>query len=478
MINFNESRTLPMKRRSFTFLITYFFTFLTIVSYSQEFEMPGYISDLSACDFDNNGALDILVTCPYTDTLVMLYNNGFGGFENNAYEISALHAICGCVDEDSVPDLIAGVGQHYFYKSNGDRTFENGVPILTFSGTITVYGLIDLNDDGWNDLLYTNTSDEYWGIYKNNGNLTFTNEIIQSGSSTTFPAAGLITDDSLPDIVLTYSAFDRSSVNINNGNFNFTEVVLEQTFIGQAFVMNIDNLGTDDFAFANYYTKTVPLYKFIGNDQFEFQSNFYAEGTYPLSSFLPADFNQDGYDDFAITRGDWWNSSDSLYIYLNDHNWSFNLHQILYIGIQTWFKSCASDLNGDAFPDIYMKGCNGSNILTILWNNGNGFFSFENPVGIYEQSRRNHLLRIFPNPFTNQINVEVIPNLNDGVSITISNIYGSTVKTFIITETELSANQTITWDGYNDNKVLCTAGIYIVTVRSDSIQFSQKVLKY
>jgi hypothetical protein len=33
------------------------------LSFSQEFEMPGYISDLSACDFDINGAQDILVVC-------------------------------------------------------------------------------------------------------------------------------------------------------------------------------------------------------------------------------------------------------------------------------------------------------------------------------------------------------------------------------------------------------------------------------
>lgn len=196
--------------------------FQTKETISQEYEMPGGISDLSTCDFDSNGALDILVTCPYVGTLVILFNNGFGGFEFNYYEITALHAICGCVDEDSIPDLIAGVVQHYYYKSNGDGTFENGLSILTFSGSITVYGLVDLNYDGWNDLLYTNTSDEYWGIFKNNGDLIFTNDIIQSGSSTTDPAVGLITDDSLPDIVLAYSSFNRTSVNINSGNFDFT----------------------------------------------------------------------------------------------------------------------------------------------------------------------------------------------------------------------------------------------------------------
>jgi hypothetical protein len=287
-----------------------YFTFLLLVIlpfegiFSQEFEMPGYISDINSCDFDLNGGEDILVTCPYVDTLVILFNNGYGEFESYYFDLTSLHAICGCVDEDSIPDLIAGAGQMYFFKGNGDYSFEDGVPVFTLSGTNSIYGLVDMNSDGWNDLVYTNTSSEFWAILKNNGNVIFTNEIMQTGSSTTMPGVGFITDDSLRDVVLSYSAFNRSSVNVNDGNFDFTEVIIEETFIGEAFVMNLDDQGTDDFAFVNYYTKTVPLFKYIGDDQFELQSNYYAEGTYPISSFLSADFNQDGYDDFAITRGD------------------------------------------------------------------------------------------------------------------------------------------------------------------------------
>jgi hypothetical protein len=479
--NLNEMQNAKCKMRIWIhFILVAFLLTQYTIALSQEFEMPGYISDLTACDFDNNGAFDILVACPYADTLVILFNNGSGAFDIIYYDIISLHAICGCVDQDGIPDFIAGVGQQYFYKSNGDRTFENGLPILTLSGTVTVYGLVDLNNDEWNDLLYTNTSDEYWGIFKNNGNLTFTNEIIQSGSSTTNPAVGLITNDSLPDIVLTYSAFDRSSVNVNNGNFNFTEVILEETFIGEAFVMNIDNQGTDDFAFANYYTKTIPLYKFIGNNQFELQSNFYAEGTYPISSFLPADFNQDGYDDFAITRGDWWNSSDSLYIYFNDQNWSFYLHQIFYVGYLGFFNLKSADLNGDSFPDLYMSGAgtNGNKTLKLLWNDGTGLFSENNPVNILEQGFVNYSLTIFPNPFKTSVHIKIGNNITDRLTINISNIYGITLKSFSISENEIVNKHTIVWDGYDENLNSCSPGIYIVTARSNSNQISKKIIKY
>jgi hypothetical protein len=484
MTNFNNSRTLPMKRKYFILLIIVILILSNGKGFAQDFTLPAFIDDITSCDIDLDGDTDILCICQILnydeDSIFIFINNGIGVFQKISYLYPNVNFIlCDCVNEDSFPDIVSRYGPNIYYIPNyGTSGLGLIVPIIDLSGTLDVCKIVDVNLDNLNDIIYTHTSDEYWGIIKNNGDLTFTNKIIQSGSSTTNPGVGFITDDSQQDIVLTYSAFDRSSVNVNDGNFNFTEVVLEETFIGEAFVMDIDNEGTDDFAFANYYTKTVPLYKFTGNNQFELQSNFYAEGTYPLSSFLPADFNQDGFDDFAITRGDWWNSSDSLYIYLNDHNWSFNLNQILYIGVQTWYKSCTTDLNGDEFPDIFMKGCNGNNILTLLWNDGNGNFSFENPVGIYESNNFEFSLKIFPNPFTTHLKVEVIPKINNGVTITISNIYGSIIKTFIISKTELSNCQTITWDGYDENRILCPAGVYIITVRTESIQFSKKVLKY
>jgi hypothetical protein len=248
--------------------------------------------------------------------------------------------------------------------------------------------------------------------------------------------------------------------------------------IGEAFVMNLNNLGTDDFAFLISYSKSIALYKFIGNDQFEWQANYYAEGNYIISSFLPADFNQDGYDDFAITRGDWSNGSDSLYVYLNDQNWSFNLNQILYIGELNWYKSCSADLNGDAFPDIFMKGCNGSNILTLLWNDGNGNLGFENPVKVEEPASTTCNLSIYPNPFSAQIRIEINQYLSKDVTIFISNIYGKLIKSFNLTKTEINNKQTFMWDGNDENYIPCPSGIYIVTASSDSFQFSGQVIKY
>jgi len=456
---------------------------LVKVGIAQEFTLPAYIDDITSCDIDLDGDADIICICQILnydeDSIFIFYNNGAGAFQRIGYHYpNSGFILCGCIDGNEFPDLITRLSFNVFYvPNNGLEGFGEMVTIDdNMGGNLSV--ISDINNDNWNDLVFSVDDYENWGVYKNIDGLVFTKKVIQSGSSTTTPAVGYITDDSLPDIVLTYSAFDRSSVHVNNNNFNFTEVVLEQTFIGESFIMNIDNQETEDFAFLISYSKSIALYKFIGNDQFERQANFYAEGNYFISTFLPADFNQDGYDDFAITRGDWWNGSDSLYLYFNDNNWSFYLNQILYIGELNWYKSCTADLNGDTYPDIFMKGYNGNNILVLLWNDGNGNFSFENPVNIYEQSLNNLSLRISPNPFTTNIKVEIISHINNSATITISNIYGRALKTFIIPASKLSSCQTITWDGCNENQNFCSPGIYLITIKSDSNQISKKVIKY
>ncbi len=452
---------------------------VNMTGFSQEFEMPGFIYDLTSCDFDSDGAYDILVSCPYCDTIAILYNDGIGNFDTYYYNHNTGFILCGLIDSDNLEDIITRDGYYlYCIKNLGNRMLSENIAISQISGTYSVSHIIDVNNDSLNDLLYTHTSDEYWGIFKNNGNLTFTNEIIQSGSSTTTPAVGFITDDSLPDIVLTYSAFDRSSVNVNNGNFNFTEVVLEQTFLGEAFVMDLDNQGTEDFAFSISYSKSIALYKFIGNDQFELQSNFYAEGTYPISSFLPADFNQDGYDDFAITRGDWWNSSDSLYIYINDHNWSFNFQQSIYIGQLGYFKACSSDLNGDSYPDIFMKGCNGNNILTLLWNDGYGNFGFKNPVGIVDNQLNRTHFNVSPNPFSSQTRIKLSADKSKDIQIIITNLLGQIIQRVNLKDFNKNNDDLIyRWDGCDSSGNVCPPGIYFISLNSKTGIRTEKVVR-
>jgi hypothetical protein len=470
-----------MKRNSIVFIIIFHIILIASKCYSQEFEMPGYIYDITSSDIDANGANDILVSCPYTDTIAILYNDGLGNFEIYYYNRACGFILSGNIDSDDFNDIITRDG-YFFYciRNLGNRVLSESIILLTISGTYNVTSIIDINEDSLNDLIYTHTSGEYWGIFKNHGDLTFTNEIMQSGSSTTNPGVGLITDDSLPDIVLSYSAFDRTSISINNGNLSLTEIVLEDNFNYETPVMNLDNLGTDDFAFVNYATNKVALYKYKENDQFELQSNFYASGTYGIASFLAGDFNQDGFDDFIISRCNWYDCTDSIYVYFNNHNWSFYEMQRFYIGYLGSFNLKSADLNGDSFPDLYMSGAgtNGNLTLKILWNDGTGHFSGDNPVYIKDNESIIYHLKAFPNPFTDKIIVEISSNNTPLKKVTIYDLFGRIVRDFPEVGTTDKQIFSIIWDGTNNKMVPCSEGLYILNIRTNSQQVSKKIIKY
>ena len=470
-----------MKRKSAAILITFFFSLYIGVSYSQEFEMPGYIYDITSGDIDADGSNDILVSCPFSDTITVLFNDGTGNFEEYYYNRPCGFILCGKIDSDDLFDIITRDGYYlYCLKNLGNRLFSENTILLPIQGTYSVTKIIDFNNDSLNDIIYSHTTGEYWGIFKNLDDLTFTNVILQSGSSTTDPGVGFITDDTLPDILLSYSAFDRTSINVNNSNFDFEEIVLEDNFNYITPVMNLDNQGTDDFALVNFATNKVALYTYLGNDQFELQANYYASGTYGIASFLADDFNQDGYDDFIISRCNWYDCTDSIYVYFNDLNWSFHESQKYYIGYLGFFNLKSADLNGDSFPDLYMSGAgtNGNKTLKIMWNDGSGSFSNENPVLTNDIDSFKYQLDIFPNPFITILTIELNANLPKEYSIFIRNIYGQILKSFYVNGTESKNKKKILWDGYDDNQRACSPGIYLITIESDSDQISKKIIKY
>lgn len=148
-------------------------------------------------DFDNDGRLDIFVTCVRllsdpNDARNRLYrNNGDGTFTDVAASAGvqvvpsqlsdSFGAAFGDYDLDGHLDLfVAGwYGGNILYRNNGDGAFT-AQPNAIFIGDdiTTVRGFaprfIDMNDDGWPDILLA--ADFFTSrIYLNNGDGTFTN---------------------------------------------------------------------------------------------------------------------------------------------------------------------------------------------------------------------------------------------------------------------------------------------------------------
>ena len=86
------------------FFVLSIFIFPCKQSFSQEFTMPSFVHAIDACDMDRDGSMDIIASCGYENSLVILYNDGIGNFDLYYYGRTTGVAICGCVDGDSIPD--------------------------------------------------------------------------------------------------------------------------------------------------------------------------------------------------------------------------------------------------------------------------------------------------------------------------------------------------------------------------------------
>jgi len=90
-----------------------------------------------------------------------------------------------------------------------------------------------------------------------------------------------------------------------------------------------------------------------------------------------------------------------------------------------------------------------------------------NPLAIQDFDQNN--IRIYPNPFTEQIKIDLPENLKDGYTFTVMDLSGRTI--YSRKQTSASGNS-FEWDGS-----ALSNGIYLVSLRNESFYITKKIIK-
>ena len=234
-----------MMKQLLLLLLAYFFI------YSVQAQIPSYFTDISAesgflnsgnnqgvsiADYDNDGDDDVYISVRDGGNK-LFRNNGDATFMEVSeeagvdFEGATLMSVWGDLDNDGFLDLFVGNYNepNRLYHNLGNGTFEN-ISLsagIGNSNRVQAVTMGDIDQDGWLDVYVANLSEQNY-MYKNNGDLTFTNVVAESRTKDILIAMGSVffdyDNDKDLDLFLTHDANQPSILFENDGTGVFKDV--------------------------------------------------------------------------------------------------------------------------------------------------------------------------------------------------------------------------------------------------------------
>ncbi|MCF7920743.1 MAG: FG-GAP-like repeat-containing protein [Candidatus Cloacimonetes bacterium] len=476
------------------------FSFIEL--YCSEYLVPRQARAIDYADIDLDNDMDIVVSCYYTntipDTIAILLNDGTGLFSVNNLQKETLHFLkCFKVDNDDLPDLVTKILEDYqfvYYHNNGDGSFGEAILIhSTLSDHYEKISVADINNDGDNDIVFWKSGfDPYWGILHNNGyggfteNVYYTAETIAMGLD-----VGKINDDEYDDVLLTTG---EGPLIFYNDLPYFIESVPDSFICSNIYSLDMDNDGNNDvglyqFQSAGEFDKFKILYN-SGDGTFADADTIMVSWGSIITDIN--DFNNDGYPDlvYFMTVG---SAFELIYVMLNDQNGDFLEPACYNLGYPTYFISCTADFDNNGYNDLAITGYNVDfthDGVSLLFNDGTGNFVEEPQANFSEECKIENVkckINNYPNPFNPVTTISY--ELPYGVAkpiIEIFNIKGEHIRELKIdppsfhygaTGNEELRTNSVVWDGTDNYRNQVSSGVYLYRLVDDgNVLTSQKMI--
>ncbi len=487
---------------------------------------------LNWVDFDNDGDSDLFVTSTRFGTNSLdeeFYRNRL--YENtgslNFTEVTSLSGLptttlgtygasWGDYNNDGFLDVFISNrdegNRNYLFENNGNGTFTDtslaaGISQIHHLSFCSAW--LDINNDGYQDLYISNDKIEEERfrniMYKNNGDGTFTDISVSSGTDILIDAMTVTVadynNDGWFDIYITN--LGRSVFLRNNGDETFTDVATETNteFNSSAWCANFfdaDNDGSQDLyvsgsliGFPQFLSGAFYLNDGNGLFSIPFDSGFESA---LASSFVNAygDINNDGFPDLVETNAD----EEQVFLWenktINNNNWiKINLEGVesnrdgigsvieISANGQTQYRytHCGeSYLSQNSKSEFFGLGDAAIiDSIKVTWLSGNvnifkdievnqTFNIIEETSTLSDENINESRIRFYPNPSNDVLNIETRKCLN---KIEIYNSLGETISTIVAEE--CMANR---FDISTLNK-----GVYFITLNFDNYTATRKLIK-
>jgi hypothetical protein len=286
-----------------------------------------------AVDYDNDGDRDIFIT--NIKGKLKLYRNDGGNYTDVTVSagltndsVNATAAIWFDYNRDGLLDLYVGIYSGYLtntlypnrmYKNMGNGQFQDVTASTNTANTgnkVLALTVIDYNNDNWPDIYIASDRRVGNAMLRNNGNGTFTNTSVQTGTYYELDAMGLSAGDYNNDGYFDLYISNGQEGNVflkNNGNGTFSNVAvtlgmtINKICWGNNF-FDYDNDGDLDLfvcASGGSPNRSNELWKNNGNGTFTKVTNAGFNDDFQSYGNAIGDFDNNGYYDIAtLNEGD------------------------------------------------------------------------------------------------------------------------------------------------------------------------------